>query len=381
MTNHYTVELPFLGFHSESVHGMNLTSALEFAMSDPDGEPNANLMTRAFESVDWNKVHQDYCVQFIVPHWSELTGIPATFSRLCHASDNGFGEDFLYVDISSTDHDRLDSALADLPDTWERDSFCYGDLDSNGELDSMISKHGNATFRRCGKIASYLRERAEREPVHVVLLPFSGFDNTLNDAVCDEAVQEPFTDDSGMLNSTLYWDHAFQGIDWQAIRMVYAKQYVDLWSRKAGVPLTFESMDSPKDRTYSTERIFIKIRHSHLKSLRERIKRSDWESTCKGMFTSVAGFASYYSPDPATWGPSDEWDHNQYGSILQAFQDHVLDEDRDWSCTVYYDLADDHQLINHIQHALSKPYHRAVDVADYLRQRRERVEERESENA
>lgn len=94
---------------------------------------------------------------------------------------------------------------------------------------------------------------------------------------------------------------------------------------RPSIRMTFESMDSPREYNFSTDRIYGEI---PLKVMREIFRRSKAEghATLAGIiarrFTSRSGFMSFYPSDLAEWlakaGPLAEWDHNELGTLFLA---------------------------------------------------------------
>jgi hypothetical protein len=89
--------------------------------------------------------------------------------------------------------------------------------------------------------------------------------------------------------------------------------------------MTFESMDSPREYNFATDRVYADI---PLKVMRDLLKRSTAEGhetlaqVIASRFTSRSGFASFYPSDCAAWlakaGRLQDWDHNELGTLLIA---------------------------------------------------------------
>jgi hypothetical protein len=94
---------------------------------------------------------------------------------------------------------------------------------------------------------------------------------------------------------------------------------------RPSIRMTFESMDSPREYNFSTDRIYGEV---PLKVVRELFRRSKAEghatltAIIARRFTSRSGFMSFYPSDLAEWlakaGPLAEWDHNQLGTLFLA---------------------------------------------------------------
>lgn len=87
--------------------------------------------------------------------------------------------------------------------------------------------------------------------------------------------------------------------------------------------MTFESMDSPREYNFTTDRVYATV---PLAVMRLLFKRSAAENhaTFKAViaerFTSCDGFISFYSRHLADWleKPLVDWDHNEFGTLLIA---------------------------------------------------------------
>ncbi len=93
--------------------------------------------------------------------------------------------------------------------------------------------------------------------------------------------------------------------------------------RRPSIRATFESMDSPREYNFATDRVYADI---PLAVMRELFRRSKAEkhatlsTVIKERFTSYDGFSSGYSNYLADWlsKPLADWDHNELGTLLIA---------------------------------------------------------------
>lgn len=105
----------------------------------------------------------------------------------------------------------------------------------------------------------------------------------------------------------------------------YAKIYVESLSEEIGINLEIENMDSPREYNFATDRIFCHIAQADIERMLKEA-RATVEQCARDKFTSRDGFHSYYSPCLAEWledcgGDVSELDHNQLGTILEAWID------------------------------------------------------------
>lgn len=87
--------------------------------------------------------------------------------------------------------------------------------------------------------------------------------------------------------------------------------------------LEFESMSSPREYNFATDRVFAYIPMATVELLftRSRVEHHEpLRSLIRDSFTSRSGFSSHYDNDLDEWlaKPLDEWDHNELGTLLVA---------------------------------------------------------------
>ena len=150
-------------------------------------------------------------------------------------------------------------------------------------------------------------------------VPFSGFYNSLHDAQLGRALEQLFSDRATgcQVNSRLF-NEAFSAVDWGFVHVSYAGEYVDAFAEEFNVSLSFESLRSPKEYNFTTDRIFAEISEDEVRRVFSEVDPDDLTAIAKERFTSCDGFISFYDPDWRTWGDVLEWDHNQVGTLLQA---------------------------------------------------------------
>ena len=152
-------------------------------------------------------------------------------------------------------------------------------------------------------------------------IPFQGFCDSVFDHMIDDTIKQMFNPASGygdapdgahLLNHTKTF---------LMIAQEYAVAYIDELRAETGLALPslkFESLDSPREYNFATDRVFISM---SVTDAAELVTAS--QPTLSGLvrekFTSRSGFHSFYSNDVADW-PADvaEWDHNQLGTALEA---------------------------------------------------------------
>lgn len=206
-------------------------------------------------------------------------------------------------------------------------------------------------------------------PKQLINVPFEGFYCSIHEWNLDDAVTSATQDERGeALDEKLTAALLTRGIEWREVYLKYAKRYVELLSQKLEVPLEFESVESPREYNFATDRIFAYIEEADLKALRERVETETLKAVLKERFTSCDGFISHYSNQLNMW-PDDlaEWDHNQCGTLLVAL---IKDEDLE-EIYVMEDAQCNGDLDNWIWSCANKYGKRLLDVYNWMRERQD----------
>jgi hypothetical protein len=155
----------------------------------------------------------------------------------------------------------------------------------------------------------------------IIQLPFSGFyDSWHGQCLNDEVFNSMFTDyATGCENNDKLSDIAYDLINWLDVHTDYAREYVKNFNSEFNLNLTFESLQSPREYNFATDRIFAEISVQEIHKLFENVKVELLEKNAREMFASRDGFSSFYNPDWTTWGDVLTWDHNQLHCLIYAF--------------------------------------------------------------
>lgn len=166
----------------------------------------------------------------------------------------------------------------------------------------------------------------------IITLPFSGFYNSIwSDAIDQEEssyaenlAEEDPTLDASAISDALFWSTDYP-VAYLAVAKCYAEAFDYLAKDELGfsLGLTFESMLSPREYNFETDRIFCEIPFARVKRLfaiSRRDNHGDLRRLIKKRFTSYDGFCSGYTNDAAAWldKPLADWDHNELGTLLLA---------------------------------------------------------------
>ena len=152
-------------------------------------------------------------------------------------------------------------------------------------------------------------------------IPFSGFYESLHNSAFDCALEGIFSDsDTGCcVNEPLMWK-AHDCINWRMAHELYAKEYAESLAHEFGInSLKFESLSSPREYNFTTDRIFCTIEYADLCRLMATFDLPDFAAYVREKFTSRDGFISFYDADLSAWGAVSSWDHNQCGTALEFY--------------------------------------------------------------
>lgn len=156
-----------------------------------------------------------------------------------------------------------------------------------------------------------------------ILIPFSGFYESVHNHLIEDEVNSLFRDDYGNDETPdNFWNH----IDTKKLYEDYAREYVSVfkhWLENHGLvidSLTFDRLDSPQFYNFETDRIFCTISKPDVLKLAGLVLKAKLERVIKDRHTSRSGFASFYSNNVETWleKPFTNWDHNELQTLLMA---------------------------------------------------------------
>jgi hypothetical protein len=208
------------------------------------------------------------------------------------------------------------------------------------------------------------------------VIPFSGFYNSIHDSELDRALEQMFSDESGNPYDGLV-SCAFDLVQWQKVHAAYAAHYAAAFCEEFDiVGATFESLASPREYNFETDRIFITLPEPEVSRILTVTPRDILDNVASEMFTSRSGFISHYSPDVDSWGPVAEWDHNQCFALLSAYVLHMRDGEA-FDSWAEYSIMEHCSGNGYLDKWLSESAHEGMarlwNVCDYLRTRAERV--------
>jgi hypothetical protein len=182
----------------------------------------------------------------------------------------------------------------------------------------------------------------------IVTLPFfPGFYNSLLSSAMDqyeeqeaeyraeqEASEEYYPDtyhpEHLRISKDEYASIYFGCCDYQRVYLKVAQFWVkafDWWCEKnlktPEKSFTWESMVSPREYNFVTDRVFAYVPEEVIEELFARSAKEEHKTLAqviKDNFTSYDGFMSYYSNELEVWleKPLKEWDYNELGTLVSA---------------------------------------------------------------
>jgi hypothetical protein len=206
-------------------------------------------------------------------------------------------------------------------------------------------------------------------------IPFSGFYESMHDGKLDRALENMTSDSSGWHPiSDKIAEDIWTNVNWGDAMKAYAKLYTEnfaFWFKcEYDVALEWESMTSPREYNFTTDRIFCTMSEDDAVRLCSKVKKEMFRAAAKENFTSYDGFISHYSPDWKSWGELRTWDHNQLGTLVKAAVAQLDDEN--WQWNLIEDIDSNGDVSNLMYEALTDEGKRLVKIADYLRAREAR---------
>lgn len=151
-------------------------------------------------------------------------------------------------------------------------------------------------------------------------VPFSGFYQSLHDSSLDDAMDQVFSDRvTGCSINHKLRDRAFGACQWGLVHGNYAAAYAAAMADEFKIAMTFESLKSPREYNFTTDRILCEISLDEVRRLRAETNEKAFRDLARQRFTGRSGFISFYSPDVDDWGATETWDLNQVGTLIEAY--------------------------------------------------------------
>lgn len=188
----------------------------------------------------------------------------------------------------------------------------------------------------------------------LVQIPFHGFyesihGTSISDAVLDHVAYSMFEENIMVLEKEqahIVDDWVYDNIHkdtYDKIKNEYVKKFVEAFGHEYDLDsIEFSDMSSPREYNFETDRIFAKVDLAEMNTLANHVDMKGFVEWVKEILEPRDGFIPYYSNDISDWGLFKDWDHNQFGLLLEYF---TKDDDFDMSVEI---LVNEFQSVNNI---------------------------------
>lgn len=204
----------------------------------------------------------------------------------------------------------------------------------------------------------------------LTVIPFSGFFHSVH----DDAIMGPLQRDFENHDALLY--EAIDLVDWREVQKEYSREYAQNFANCFGLlTLRFESLQSPREYNFATDRIFCHIDCAEARRIFEKTDKKAFEQKARDMFTSRSGFVSFYDPEVKQWGSVETWDHNQMYCLFSAYaeQEYLQGDFDQWE---EFNLMEDWVCNGNLDSAIwatnPQQLDRLFSIQRYLEKRAER---------
>ena len=188
----------------------------------------------------------------------------------------------------------------------------------------------------------------------LVQIPFHGFYESIHDAAITDAVSEHvsysmFEEDIMNLEqeqvdivNDWVWDNIHKDT-YDKINLEYVKKFVEQFGYEYDLDsIEFSDMTSPREYNFETDRIFAYVDLAEMKTLSKCVVMVGFVEWVKERLEPRDGFIPHYSNNIKDWGLFKDWDHNQFGLLLEYF---TKDDDFDIRVEI---LVNEFESINNI---------------------------------
>ena len=164
-------------------------------------------------------------------------------------------------------------------------------------------------------------------------IPFQGFYNSLYSYAIEGEIESSldwYTEDYELTEAqrdTLANGYLEKNVSefYYNVSKDYAEAFIYEIERDTGLSLNarFESMESPKEYNFQTDRLFIELPEASAVAFVNYIlanHKEELEKLIAQSFTSCDGFISHYDNTLEAWGDPSEWDLNQLGTCFEIFE-------------------------------------------------------------
>jgi len=189
----------------------------------------------------------------------------------------------------------------------------------------------------------------------IATIPFQGFYNSLYSYAIENEINQSlewYTEDHELTEAqreTLADGYLEKNTSefYYNVSKDYAEAFIYEIERDTGLALNarFESMESPREYNFQTDRLFIELPETSAVAFINYIlanHKEELEKLIAQRFTSCDGFWSNYDNTLEDWGDPSEWDLNQVGTCFEIFEhlEHEIYDGHDIYESISNGLAD-----------------------------------------
>lgn len=211
---------------------------------------------------------------------------------------------------------------------------------------------------------------------HLCVIPFSGFYYSVHDDSLDQALDQMFSDhETGCRVNEGLVMHAWRQMNWRQVHIDYAKEYCENFGEAFHLDLGFESMKSPREYNFTGDICYGLMGTADLLRVFDAVDTPALRTKVKENHSSRDGFISFYDNDLGEWGNVLSWDHNQIGTLLEAFTEQ--ESTNDWDQYEEYSLMSDsfgNGFLDEILYRNCPAMERLCKIHEYLEARAKREE-------
>lgn len=164
-------------------------------------------------------------------------------------------------------------------------------------------------------------------------LPFTGMCDSNHDSAVDSQIESMFSDADGEpCIPDDFWFHFGYN---KKFMEKYGKLIVEQTQKELkedhdiDLPsMKYADTDSPSEYNFVTDRIFITVSKLDVLRMYNEVNKGTLNNLIKKKYTSYDGFCSFYSNSLQEWSETfvTKWDHNQLGTLFQAYTDSYMIE-------------------------------------------------------
>lgn len=184
---------------------------------------------------------------------------------------------------------------------------------------------------------------------YLAVLPwFPGFYESILDSYIDSEIENEIE------STGQDWETVDKRCNYSAARLAMWQAWVKRFETESKLEMEPESMSSPREYNFTTDRVFVLLPEASLKKLKPLRSSDEFRHILKEWFTPRPGFIPHYDnyPEAPEWQrPVEQWDHNELSALIAAYVTKIDSFDVD-------DLNEHHSVYeaaNHVWDSIPEP--------------------------